>query len=393
LYDGQAFLLDLNLIKNINLKNKMSIYDIKFNEQNKALMENAVAYKREFSPNVKTTDYVHDAQTIIDEIKSISKEKEDLTKADYKALQDAGGGKFPVDGKLFADNAIAKLTEQDRFDYLPEEIKTKLNNYASGNKEMNLNLFENLRSDLATDMRKADRENNGTRVNALSVVRQQLEELPMSAENAQVKALADKARSTAKADFDLEKSNNLYKKVLNESADSKDFIRNFVFQSKNADFVNSLDLLQSRPAAMENLRSGAMDYIIRESTDASGNFKNAKFNDLVENLDVNKKLDALFGEDGASKLRKLAATSQRIEARPKGAFVNESNTTTAGAAMLKEYGPSIINEIPWVGKPITVISQLGGKLKSYKETKEALKPGAGISSKKSKGNDLKDIGK
>jgi hypothetical protein len=373
LTEGQASQNPVLISRERNERGFKEAHAQRFNEQNKALQENANIIKQNVAPNVLTTDYVADATNLIDSVKAIKEANKTKTQEAYKALEDAAGGKFPIDGKKFANNAIEKLTAEDRLDYLPSTIKNKLDSYAAGSKEMNFNLFENLRSDLAAEMRKADRAGDGNMKNVLSVVRNELENLPMQEGDVVLKGLADNARKTAKADFDLEKSNPLYSKVLNEAADSKDFIQNFVIRSKNADFMKSVDLLKSDPIALEHLRSGTMDYIIRESTDASGNFSNAKFTKAIENLNVNKKLDALFGEN-SKQLQDLAEVAKIVEARPKGSFVNESNTATAIGSMAKQYGGELIRRIPVVGAIVEPAAQVLQQRKINKEVKKSLNP-------------------
>jgi hypothetical protein len=373
LTEGQASQNPVLISRERNERGFKEAHAQRFNEQNRALQENANIIKQNVAPNVLTTDYVADATNLIDSVKAIKEANKTKTQEAYKALEDAAGGKFPIDGKKFANNAIEKLTAEDRLDYLPSTIKNKLDSYAAGSKEMNFNLFENLRSDLAAEMRKADRAGDGNMKNVLSVVRNELENLPMQEGDVALKTLADNARKTAKADFDLEKSNPLYSKVLNEAADSKDFIQNFVIRSKNADFVKSVDLLKNDPIALEHLRSGTMDYIIRESTDASGNFSNAKFTKAIENLNVNKKLDALFGEN-SKQLQDLAEVAKIVEARPKGSFVNESNTATALGSMAKQYGGELIRRIPVVGAVVEPAAQVLQQRKIAKEVKKSLNP-------------------
>lgn len=373
LTEGQASQNPVLISRERNERGFKEAHAQRFNEQNKALQENANIIKQNVAPNVTTTDYVADATNLIDSVKAIKEANKTKTQEAYKALEEAAGGKFPIDGKKFANNAIEKLTSEDRLDYLPSTIKNKLDAYSSGSKEMNFNLFENLRSDLAAEMRKADRAGDGNMKNVLSVVRDQLENLPMQEGDARLKGLADNARKTAKADFDLEKSNSLYSKVLNEAADSKDLIQNFVIRSKNADFMKSIDLLKSDPVALEHLRSGTMDYIIRESTDASGNFSNAKFQKAIENLNVNKKLDALFGEN-SKQLKDLAEVAKIVEARPKGSFVNESNTATALGSMAKQYGGELIRRIPVVGAVVEPATQVLQQRKINKEVQKSLNP-------------------
>ena len=342
----------------------------RFNEQNRALQENANIIKQNAAPNVLTDNYVADAQNLIDSVKSIKEANKIKTQEAYKALENAAGGKFPLDAKKFGQNALEQLSKKEDIEFLPETFKSRIEDYANGKKEMNFDQFENLRSQLF----KATKGNpDGNVVHALNLVRNELENLPMTEVDANIKALADNARKTAKADFDLEKSNPLYSKVLSESADSKDFIQNFVINSKNADFMKSIDLLKNDPTALEHLRSGTMDYIIRQSTDASGNFSTAKFQKSIENLNVNKKLDVLFGEH-SKQLQDLAEVSKIVEARPRGSFVNESNTATAIGSAIKEYGADVIKDIPIVRNIVKPASRILQERKIAKEVKQSLNP-------------------
>jgi len=378
---GQALQDPVLISRELNERGFKEQHAQRFNEQNKALQENANIIKQNVAPNVLTTDYVADAQNLIDSVKSIKDQNVLRTQEAYKQLEDAAGGKFPLDAKKFGQNALNELSKKEDIEFLPETFKTRIQNYANGKKEMNFDQFENLRSQLF----KATKGNqDGNVVHALNLVRNELENLPMTEVDANIKALADNARKTAKADFDLEKSNPLYSKVLNESADSKDFIQNFVIRSKNADFVKSMDLLKNDPTALEHLRSGTMDYIIRESTDASGNFNTAKFQKHIENLNVNKKLDALFGEH-SKQLQDLADVSKIVEARPRGSFVNESNSTTALGSMAKKYGGKLILKLPGVRHVIEPATEILEERRINKEVKKSLNP--------KPVNKLSDIGK
>ena len=387
LTEGQASGDPILISRERNERGFKENYVQRFNEQNKLLGDNAVAIKEKVSPNVYTTDYVADAQEIIDAINKKKQANVANTQAAYKELEQASGGKFPVDGKQFADNAIAVLNKEDRFDYLPSTIQKKLLDYAENKKEMNFNLFENLRTDLASEIRKAQRANDGNAAHVLGQVRNELENLPLKAEAAALKPLADKARSLAKTDFELERSNKAYNKVVNNVADSKDFVQDLVIRSKNADFANTLNILNDNPTALEHLRSGTMDWIINNSKDASGNFSAYKFNKYIENLDVNKKLFPLFGENTET-IRNLANTAKRIEAQPTGSFVNKSNTLVGMGGLAKQYGGKLLESIPGaktVTAPVTIAKDILERRKLDKQIQESLRPAAGTK--------LKDIGK
>jgi len=307
----------------------------------------------------------------------------------YKNLKNYGAGKLEVDSQAFGNSAMKALSEFDEQEFLPSSILKRVKDYTEG-KPMNFNQFENLRTVLANETRMAQSANNGNAVHALTVVRSELEKMPLLNETAEAKVLADKARSLAKSQFDLldkkrDTYNPLYAEVMNGIADTRDFIPKLVFRSKNKDFVKTIETLgESDPQAIQHLRSGALDYMIRESTDASGNFLTGKFNKMVDNLDVNKKLDALFGDE-AKTIRAIASTGKIVEARPKGSFVNESNTAVAAAQMAKQYGAELLKNIPGVKYFVEPASQVLQQRQIAKEVKQTLKPAAGVK--------LSDIGK
>jgi len=380
---GQA-LQDPNLIsKERNERGVKEQYVEHFNQQNKDLLANAQAIKERTAPNVFTTDYVDDAGNAIVFVNDIKKANVDATRTAYKDLEALGGGKFPINAEEFGKNAQKALTKGEESEFLPDVFKKRIEEYANGTKEMNFDNFENLRTQIAKASRASD---DGNVIHALGIVRQELENIPMPGASAELKAAADKARGLAKHDFELEDTNNLYNKVVNGKADTKDFIQNFVVRSKNADFAKSLDLLKDNPQAIEHLRSGTLDYLTREATDASGNFSTAKFNKAINKMDVDGKLDSLFGND-AQMLRNLVKTGQYVEARPRGAFVNESNTFVAGAKALAASGlEKALNATTANIVPIGTMGREALQSNAIrKQTKESLKPGAGVK--------LSDIGK
>lgn len=363
----------------------------RFNEQNKAIQENAQAIKDLSAPDVKTTDYVGDSQVLIDIVGDFAKNNEAMIGEKYKILKDQSGGKFPMDGQSASKKVLDQLKEADRLEYLPEIYKKKLEAYANGTKQMNFNLFENLRSDLAADMRKADRAGDGNTKNVLSQVRDGLETMDLKGDAQSLKGFADDARAAFKAEKDLEASNQLYSKVKDGVADTKNLIPEIVFRSKNKDFAKTMELIGDNPQARQNLAAGTLDFIIRNSTDASGNLSTAKFNKAVESLRLNGRLEPIFGEQAVN-LMNLVEVGRAIEARPRGAFVNESNTVPAGASLIKENAPAIIESIPYVGKAINVGKEMLEKRKTAKEVSESLEPGAGIKVNQSGKNKPKDFG-
>jgi hypothetical protein len=353
-------------------------------QQNKALQEKASSVKETAAPDVFAPDYVANAEGALEFIGGKIKQNEQTTTKAYKDLEDFGAGKIEVDSKSFANNAMKALTAKEDIDFLPSVIKTKIEAYEGG-KPMNFAQYENLRTQIARETRKAQKADDGNAVHALTLVRGELEKLPLIGETVEAKALADKARSVAKSEFDLLNRdspayNKVYADLVNGKTDTKDFIQSAVLRSKNKDFAKTMELFDD-PVAQQHLRAGALDIIIKDATDASGNFKPARFSKAIENLDVNKKLDALFGEE-AQTLRKIAKTGQLIEARPAGAYVNESNTA---GALMSQYGKKLAEQTPIVGRFVEPARQLLQERAANKAVEESLRPGAGVK--------IKDIGK
>ena len=382
---GQATQDPVLISRELNARGKEPKLAEEFNQQNKILQENASAMKDRVAPDVFTESHVADSQGAIGNIEAKAKANAEATKQAYQDLKDAAGGQFPVDGRQFADNAINLLKAEDRLDYLPVNIQRKLNDYQTGKKEMNFNLFENLRTDLAAEIRKAQRAGDGNQAYVLGQVRGELEKLPMVGETAELKVLADKARGLAKADFDLERQNKIYSDVVNGKADTKNFISKNVINSTNKDFADTMALVADDPIAKQHLASGTLDLIIKDSTDASGNFLTGKFAKHINNLDLNGKLIPLFGEEAAT-LMDIAEASRIVGARPKGSFVNESNTLVGAMAehakTVAEHGTNVA----FKGLPVgTLGRKFLNKRAASKELQETLSPIGGVK--------LKDIGK
>lgn len=362
----------------------------KFNELNRDLGENAELIKQKAGEGTHEVNYVGNAERTMDAYKEIVSESDKAIKSAYKELDDLGAGKIQVDSKTFGDNAMKALTANEDIDFLPSTIKAKIESYQGG-KSMNFAQYENLRTQISRETRKAQRADDGNAVHALTIARSELEKLPLLNETAEAKVVADKARSLAAQEFGLLDKrrptyNQVYADIVNGAADTKDFIPKVVLRSKNADFAKAMDMLETKPDGLNQLKAGTLDYMIREATDASGNFKTAKFADMVDSLEVNGKLTRLFGED-AQQIKNLSRVGQLLNARPSGSFVNTSNTTTAATQMAKQYGTKLLQEIPVVKHLVEPVMQIRAEKKLAKEVQETLRPGAGAGTK------LKDMTK
>ena len=395
LTEGQA-LQDPNLISiernERGIKEKLVE---KFNEQNQILKEKAESYKNQFTPDVKGLSYVENSTNAINAIDDLIGKNETAAKTKYEELKNLGGGKLELDGKTFGTSAREALGVEDIQDFVPSQIMKRIDAYADGTKQMNLNLFESLRTQIARESRKAERAGDGNTVHALSVVRNQLEQMPLANEVGAIKAVADEARSLFKANRDLESNNPFYGQASRGGLDSKDFVPKVAFRSKNDYFSSAMEILDRDPVAKQNFAQGTMDYMIRESTDGSGNLNPMKMANYIDDLQLNGRLEPLFGKEGAAELQKFARVSRYTKATPEGSFVNFSNTVPAGSQMIQKYGPAVAEVVganmgvPFVGAAARKGSEFMQQRKYSKQAAEATKPGAGVV--KGKGTKLEDM--
>jgi transcriptional regulator NrdR family protein len=360
-----------------------------FNEQNRALLENANLIKQKAGEGTFEVNHVGNATRSIEAYQEIQKDTRSGIKQAYQDLEKLGAGKIEIDSKTFGNNAMKALSEKEDIDFLPPTIRSKVEQYQNG-KPLNFDQLDNFITQTSREIRKAQRAGDGNAVHALTLVRGEIEKLPLLNETAAAKVVADKARSLAAKEFGLlDKTkptyNSVYADIVNGVADSKDFIPKTIFGTKNKQFGKALDLIADKPEAKQQLKAGTLDYMIRKSTDASGNFNTGKFREFVDNLEVNDKGAPLFGDDWQS-LKNLAKTGQLIEARPRGSFVNESNSTVAALAKYAKTAAETGVNIAAKGLPVGTIGRNFLESRAAaKEVKESLKPGAGIK--------LKDIGK
>lgn len=357
-----------------------------FHALNRDLVENAELIKQKAGEGTHEVNYVGNAERTMEAFKEISAESDKAIKSAYKELEDLGAGKIEVDSKAFGENAMKALTANEDIDFLPPTIKARIEAYQGG-KSMNFAQYENLRTQISKETRKAQRADDGNAVHALTIARSELEKLPLLNETAEAKVVADKARSLAAQEFGLLDKrrptyNQVYADIVNGAADTKDFIPKVVLRSKNTDFAKAMDMLETKPDSLNQLRAGTLDYMIREATDSSGNFKTAKFADMVETMDVNGKLTRLFGEN-TQQIKDLAHVGKLVNARPSGHFVSTANTAPAAIRLTKDFLTKQAQSIPG----ISPLMEIHAEKKLAKEVQETMRPGAGAGTK------LKDMTK
>jgi hypothetical protein len=313
------------------------------------------------------------------------KEIDDVRNADinqkYKALKDAAGGSFPIDAPQFVRNAKDLLNENLKAEFLPATIEKQINAFEDG-KIMSFQNFESLRTNLADEMRKAERSGDGNAKFALSLVRQALEDLPLVQEAQGLKSIADQARSAARQRFDALKADPAYAAAVDD-AHPDTFIKKYVIDAPAANVRLMRDTFGNGSIGALNIESALINHL-REKGGLveKSNVNQATYNKTFKALE--EKLNAGAKPETVESLRDLGDVLYKTKARLPGSFVNESNTYVAQLAEQGVSGAAKAGDVFFTAKtgvPIPVVSTAVQKVKGAfqaKKMKQTLEPAAGV---------------
>lgn len=396
LTEGQATGDIVKLSNEQNLRGKNTELAQRFNDQNKQLTENLSAIRETAAPDVYGTKTIENSQGLIDAYKALDQAKTTDISTAYKALEDANGGQFPVDGVAIATNAERLLSKKLKTEFLPPSIKSQLERFKAG-EPMTFEQFEAMRTNLAAEIRKAERAGDGNSAMASGLVRQALEELPMSGKvGSDLKPLADTARSLAKQRFDLLKKDPAYKAAVDDTVPADKFIDKFVVNGVNKNINSMVENLGRDSAAHQHMAAGTVNWLKDKAgiVDETGNFSQAGYNKALKKLDDVKNLQEIFNQESASQLKTLGNVARYTQAQPRGSFVNNSNTLVGAlaerASGLTKAGVETGLNVVVPGLQLgTSVMEMRARRASQAETRKALETGAGTKqSGKNKINDL-----
>lgn len=333
--EGQATQDIAKLSDEYNLKAQPGYEDLrkKFEERDPYLIKGFNNVKEQFAPDSSGVGQQGKANNVLEKVKTenVDVDTKNIKNA-YESLKDENG-KFPIDLSQVANNAFEKINAEDNMEYLPTKIKNKLEKYQQGG-EANLNLFENLLSNIASEQRMAKQAGDGTTVHVLGLVRDAAEALPMKGEDAiRFKEKADIARSLFKNQKDLldpEKPtfNKLYSLAYEDNRTplematgnvahpaAKNFFENFVTGNKttSADLSRAIELVGKDSPAHHEIISGLVDYLKQKSgvIDDKGNVSQLALRKELNKLGPN--LDLVAGSEVANRLRNIGDVAELSE--------------------------------------------------------------------------------
>lgn len=241
------------------------------------------AIREQVGPDVTTTHPVDHGDTLIQAYKDKDAPVVADITAKYKALEDANGGQFPLDTKAFVTSTDEALSKALKTNALPADLAASLKEFRGG-RQMTFEDFESLRSDAADAMRTAT---DGRQRAAASIVRDQLENMPLTPEAQELKPLADAARSAAKERFDALEADPAYKAAVNDTVPPDRFVQKFITgPTATRDGVAQMkENLSDNPVATQTMGVAALDHLRNSSgIDVGSDFRQGAFNKQLDFL-------------------------------------------------------------------------------------------------------------
>jgi hypothetical protein len=383
LTEGEATGNPILISEEMNLRGQFPEFAMRKNEVNQQLVDNVPLIRERAAPDVYATKTIESSQAIIDSYKALDDVRSaEISKA-YKALEDAAGGEFPVDGVTLAKNSEAGLAKKLKSDFLSPAIKNQLDRFKNG-EPMTFEQFEAMRTNLAAEIRKAERSGDGNAAMAASIVREALEQLPLKGEAAALKPIADTARTLAKARFDALKKDPAYKAAVTDAISADKYFNKFVINGDSKNINTMIDALGRDSLGHQHIKAGTINHLSDKAgiMDGKGNFSQANYNKALKQLDDFKKFGTIFDPESQLQLRTLGNVAAYTQFQPRGSFVNNSNTLVGYLANKAAGGAEQIGNIAGLkfagGIPVgTMARQAVQKSKGKARVKKALEPGAG----------------
>lgn len=343
------------------------------NDQNSKLSQNVQAIRDQVGPDVFSANPVEHGDTLIQAYKDKAAPVEADISAKYQALRDANGGQFPVSAPTLLKNSTDALNQELLLDHAPKAVMSTLGRLADGD-NMTFQNFESLRTNLARIQRSST---DGNERAAAGVIRNSMEELPLKPGSAELKPLADAARSAARTQFQAVEADPAYKAALNGDVPPDNFVQRFVTGAPRDQVALMRQNLQGNDTATQTMGVATLDHLGKAAGIDKGTFSQANYNKHLQAL--SPKLGSLVDPKTVEQLETLGNVARYTQSQPKGSFVNNSNTLVGALASHAAGAAEGIANVKAGGIPVgTIIRKAVENRSANKIAKETMAPYGGL---------------
>lgn len=298
----------------------------------------------------------------------------------YGAARDSSGRSAALDPSHFTQKLGDDLNQSNLEAFLPGEIRTMVNNFATGKTPLNVNTAEQFKTIVGNAQRASG---DGNVRAALGLVRQSLDDTPLlgqiprqSGQGGNQLALQgqfdqpgqsaidafNKARA-ANREFMGQVERTPSMAAAMDDASVKGFFDKFVLRGDSKSLRNTLNAIGGNQEAVQSIRDNVLNHLKQKATsgaaDEVGAFSQSRFNSALKGLGDNK-LKMLFSPEEIAQLKAVGRVASYEQFQPVGSAVNNSNTAAAFGGMLERIGNSpLLSKIPMgrlLAEPIQNIS-------------------------------------
>lgn len=352
-----------------NLRAKHPEFAQRFADQQQGLTEGLQSLKVDAAPDVYATTPAEFGDNMIDAYQQLIDAKTAEIDAKYQALRDAAGGSFPINTGELADNIQSALHKELLTHDAPASQLAAINDMAA-NGNMSFEQYLALRRNLG-DVARTAQDGNTRRAAGLMI--EQLENLPLNDDVAQLKPLADDARQTARAFYQLQAQDPALKAVVTGTASPDRFVNKYIINADTNKVQTMMQNLQDYPLAQQTAAAGVLDYLSPKGT---RDITQDALNRNIQN--VQSKLPVVMPAEQAKRLQDLGNVAEWIQKQPAGSYVNNSNTTSTAMRYATGAAEGMSN-MHTAGVPVyRMVADKLAAMKAAKMLDKHLKPGAGI---------------
>lgn len=362
-----------------NMRGKLVAVGEHLGDQNSKLGQNVQAIRDQVGPDVFSTNNVEHGDTMMGAYQDIDDAANARINAAYQKARDLVPDKNAsvMNAPELMSNVTKALHEHDLFDSAPKDIMATLGRRVE-NDSMTFANIENMKTNLARIQRSMSADGN-TRY-AAGLIRDQLEQMPLTVENTDVQGAYNDARSLARARFQAMDADPAYKAVVNEKVDPDDFIRKYVINGKRDDVALMSQAMEGNDKARQTMAVAVLDHLRDKAglgADYKGAFRQSGYNNALAALDP--KLQSLVTPNTSEQLQSLGRVAHNIQVAPPGSTVNTSNTLSAGLSDYAQEAAEHAVNAKFGGAPIgTFAKKQLQKVTQGARVRQAIEPGAGI---------------
>ncbi len=293
----------------------------------------------------------------------------------YNAAKDSQGRAASLDPSAFANRANGLLDYNLKGAFVPEQIRTMMNDFASGRIPLNVHTAEQFKTIIGNAQRGAS---DGNVRAALGFIRQALDDAPLIAETAltpaakvggnQLKTVGgvstemrqnvgqeaidafNRARG-ANRSFMSQVENNPALAAAMEDAAPDAFFQKYVLNGNVRDLRSMLDVVGGPQPVKTEVLGWLKSKALSGAADEVGNFSQSAYNKALNSIG-NEKLGMLFSREELRQLRAIGRVASYEQVQPRGSAVNNSNTAAAVGGLLERIANSpLLSKIPLGSQP------------------------------------------